>query len=104
MVHRTEQVPGDGARAGEATSHAAGAVIDELRRDAHVATQRARQLLTTPAIGATVAGVAVMVAGAAWGVSEAALAAVTAYVVFRMLTRRRRGEEAERGPRGPTGP
>jgi hypothetical protein len=95
MPERTEGSNGDGARAGEAAKHEAGAMLQELRREVQAASDRARQMLKTPAIGAAVAGAAVLAAGAVWGASEAAIAALAAYVVFRMLTKRRRAE-AER--------
>jgi hypothetical protein len=46
--------------------------------------------LRKPWIGATIAGAAVLAAGAVWGASEAAVAAVAAYAVFRMLRKRAR--------------
>ena len=53
--------------------------------------------LRKPAIGAGVAGATVLAAGALWGVTEAALAGVTAWAVFRALKKRarRRGETTE---------
>ncbi|MBN9159997.1 MAG: hypothetical protein BGO98_34935 [Myxococcales bacterium 68-20] len=53
--------------------------------------------LRKPAIGAGVAGATVLAAGAIWGVTEAALAGVAAWAVFRALKKRAatRGETSE---------
>lgn len=92
------------AAEGPHRAHAAE-VVDELRRDARDVAKTARRALNKPGIGAAVAGAAVLAAGAVWGATEAAVAAVAAYVVFRMLRdRRARGQdidvERERGPSG----
>ncbi len=46
---------------------------------------RAKVALRRPAIGASVAGAAVLAAGAIWGVTEALVAGAAAYGVFRAL-------------------
>jgi hypothetical protein len=97
MPERTEGTAGNGA-GGAKMEHEAHAMLDELRREAHEATRRARQALKTPLIGAAVAGAAVLAAGAVWGASEAAVAAIAAYMVFRMLAKRRRGEADQDAP------
>jgi hypothetical protein len=56
----------------------------------HVVTDEVKERIRKPWVGATMAGAAVLVAGATWGVGEAAIAAIAAYAVFRML--RERGE------------
>jgi hypothetical protein len=65
------------------------------RSEAEHMTREARELLRKvaektrkPSVGAAVAGAAVLAAGAIWGASEAAVAAVAAYAVFRMLRKR----------------
>ncbi len=65
------------------------------RSEAEHVTREARELLRRvadktrkPSVGAAVAGAAVLTAGAIWGASEAAVAAVAAYAVFRMLRKR----------------
>ncbi len=76
--------------------------------DAHHIPERARARATAlwqsisgalrkPAIGAGVAGATVLAAGALWGVTEAALAGVAAWAVFRALKKRAttRGETTE---------
>jgi hypothetical protein len=72
---------------------------DALRRQAEHLMEETRELwhkaadkMRKPSVGATIAGVAVLAAGAVWGASEAAIAAVAAYVVFRMLRKRGRSE------------
>jgi hypothetical protein len=50
----------------------------------HIASDALRK----PTIGAGVAGVAVLAAGAIWGVTEAALAAAAGWAVYRALKRR----------------
>ena len=71
----------------------------------HATEQRARALwqslqgtLRRPAIGAGVAGATVLAAGAIWGVTEAALAGVAAWAVFRAL--KKRGTRRESTPEG----
>lgn len=58
----------------ERLTHRARALIS----DAKVALRR-------PAVGASVAGAAVLAAGAVWGVTEALVAGAAAYGVFRAL-------------------
>jgi hypothetical protein len=74
---------------------------DALRRQAEHFAEQARLLwhkaadkMRKPPVGATIAGVAVLAAGAVWGASEAAIAAVAAYAVFRMLRKRVRSERS----------
>jgi hypothetical protein len=45
----------------------------------------AKVALRKPSVGATVAGVTVLAAGALWGVTEAVVASIAAYAVFRTL-------------------
>jgi hypothetical protein len=60
----------------------------ELAEEAGDLGRKAGRMLRKPGIGALVAGAAVLAAGAVWGASEAAVAAVAAYAVFRMLRKR----------------
>ncbi len=55
-----------------------------------------RAALRRPSVGASVAGVSVLAAGAIWGVTEALVASGAAYVVFRTLKRHARKAEAHR--------
>jgi hypothetical protein len=59
--------------------------IEQLEEQARVLWHRAAAQVRKPAVGAVIAGAAVLVAGALWGASEAAVAAFAAYAVFRML-------------------
>lgn len=86
--------------------HEAEHIADEARELWHKVAQndvwhRMGDRVKRPSVGATIAGAAVLAAGAVWGASEAAVAAIAAYAVFRML-RKRRGHEAreEREERG----
>jgi hypothetical protein len=64
----------------------------------HKATDKMRK----PSVGATIAGAAVLAAGAIWGATEAAVAAIAAYAVFRMLRKRVRSEkDGKRNEMGP---
>ena len=65
------------------------------RGKSRFAIQRARHALRRPAVGAAAAGGAVLFAAGLWGASEAAVGALAAYGVYRMLTGRRRGGEGE---------
>jgi hypothetical protein len=58
----------------------------ELFNDAAAALRR-------PGVGATVAGVTVLAAGAIWGVTEALVASAAAYAVFRRLKKNARRAE-----------
>jgi len=49
----------------------------------------ARDEVKRPTFGAAIAGATVVGAAAIWGVAEAAVGALTAYVVFRILKKRR---------------
>lgn len=82
-----------------------------MRKEAEHLTEEARELwhkvsenpslrkagekMRKPSVGATIAGAAVLAAGAVWGASEAAVAAIAAYAVFRILKKRQRGEQRE---------
>ncbi len=61
---------------------------ERARRRARTLWRTASGALRKPAIGAGVAGATVLAAGALLGVTEAALAAVAAWAVFRTLTKR----------------
>jgi hypothetical protein len=61
---------------------------ERARRRAAAMWRSASSAVRTPAIGAGVAGVMVLAAGALWGVTEAALAGVAAWAVFRALAKR----------------
>jgi hypothetical protein len=52
--------------------------------------EEARDEVRRPTFGAAVAGAVVVGAAAIWGVAEAAVGALTAYVVFRILKNRRK--------------
>jgi hypothetical protein len=65
---------------------------EHLRGEARELWHKASEKMRKPSVGATIAGVAVLAAGAVWGATEAAIAAVAAYVVFRMLRKRGRSE------------
>ena len=67
---------------------------DRVRRQARALWKAASGALRKPAIGAGVAGATVLAAGALLGVTEAALAAVAAWAVFRTLTKRGAREAA----------
>jgi hypothetical protein len=76
-----------------------------LRREAEHLLHEAREIwgkvkveVRKPAVGAAVAGAAVLAAGVAWGAGEAAVAAFAAYMVFRMLRRRASQNGAETPP------
>lgn len=77
---------------------------EEARARAAEAYGSVARVLRRPAVGAGVAGAAVLAAGAFWGVTEAALAAVAVWAVFRTLRRKEKeagteagSETAERG-------
>jgi len=61
-----------------------------LRDEANHLVTTAERAVRKPAVGASVVGAAVLAAGAAWGVTEAIVAAAAGYTVFRMLEKRRR--------------
>jgi hypothetical protein len=61
--------------------------IEQLEERARVLWHMASARMRKPAVGAVIAGAAVLAAGALWGASEAAVAAIAAYAVFRMLRR-----------------
>jgi hypothetical protein len=83
------QPSGDGSHAMRAAMHAKAEHFAkearELAEEAGDLGRKAARMLRKPAIGAVVAGAAVLAAGALWGATEAAVAAVAAYAVFRML-------------------
>ena|SRR5215475_4952862 len=69
----------------------------DLRREAEHLTEEARELwhkarikMRKPLVGASVAGAVALAAGAMWGPGEAAVAALAAYAVFRILRKRAR--------------
>ena len=68
------------------TEHPMRAELSKTVKDAAAALRK-------PKIGATVTGVAVLAAGAMWGVTEALVAGAAAYAVFRKLKKNeRRGD------------
>ncbi len=68
---------------------------ERMTEEARAVWDRAVDKMRKPSVGAAVAGAAVLAAGAVWGASEAAVAAIAAYAVFRMLRRRGAGRERE---------
>lgn len=64
------------------------AMAERARAQATTMWRTASGAMRKPAIGAGVAGAAVLAAGAFWGVTEAALAGVAAYAVYRALSKR----------------
>jgi hypothetical protein len=69
---------------------------EHLKEEALELWHRVTAQTRKPSVGATIAGAAVLAAGALWGATEAAMAAVAAYMVFRMLRKRARsGQEQE---------
>lgn len=61
---------------------------DELRAEAQEAWDRTAKAARRPGVGAAIAGGAVLAATAVLGASEAAVATVAAYGVYRILKRR----------------
>jgi|SRR5580693_9868776 hypothetical protein len=51
--------------------------------------EEAREEIKRPTFGAALAGAAAVGAASLWGVAEAAVGALTAYIVFRILKKRR---------------
>jgi hypothetical protein len=73
-----------------------------LRQEAEHLTLEAQKLWRTaavkmkkPLVAASVAGALVLAAGAVWGASEAAVATIAAYAVFRLMRRNARSHERE---------
>jgi hypothetical protein len=64
------------------------AKAEHFTEEAQELWRRVSQQARKPSVGATIAGAAVLAAGAIWGASEAAIAALAAYLVFRMLRKR----------------
>jgi hypothetical protein len=60
----------------------------EMLEEGRELMARIRCAVRRPAVGALVAGGAVALMAGAWGASEAAVVAVTAYAVYRMLSRK----------------
>jgi hypothetical protein len=101
------------ASQGQSAGEHDGTKPETLRRQAEHLAGEARELwhkaadkMRKPSVGATIAGLAVLAAGAVWGASEAAIAAVAAYAVFRMLRKRARSESDKRDEptQAPTAP
>jgi hypothetical protein len=65
------------------------------RGEGRHAVERARRALKKPAVGAAAAGGAVLFAAGLWGASEAAVGALAAYGVYRLL-RGRNGAREDR--------
>ncbi len=76
------------------------AMAERARAQANAMWRSASTAMRKPAVGAGVAGAAVLAAGAFWGVTEAALAGVAAYAVYRALSKR--GEQRPSTPREAT--
>jgi hypothetical protein len=92
MSDRTQEVRSQGTTSHEDAKNKraqAAAIIEELRREIRVVWRGAEQAMKKPVVGAAVAGAAVLTAGALWGPTEAAVAAVAAYAVLRVLLQRR---------------
>ncbi len=68
---------------------------ERLARRARVLASDAKVALRRPAVGASVAGAAVLAAGAIWGVTEALVAGAAAYGVFRALRKGAAREKRE---------
>lgn len=66
----------------------AHAVADRARTRASAMWRSASGAMRKPVVGAGVAGAVVLAAGALLGVTEAALAGVAAYAVYRALSKR----------------
>jgi hypothetical protein len=73
---------------GEAESHVHHWNRDELRAEAQEAWDRTAKAARRPGVGAAIAGGAVLAATAVLGASEAAVATVAAYGVYRILKRK----------------
>jgi hypothetical protein len=73
---------------GQAESHVHHWNRDELRAEAQEAWDRTAKAARRPGVGAAIAGGAVLAATAVLGASEAAVAAVAAYGVYRILKRK----------------
>lgn len=75
---------------------------ERLRERAEALWIAASRAVRKPSVGAGVAGATVLAAGAIWGVTEAALAVVAVWAVFRTLKKRERsehgGNDAEEKP------
>jgi hypothetical protein len=70
---------------------------DELRAEAREVWTKTTQAARRPRVGAAMAGAAVLAATAIMGISEAAVAAIAGYGVYRML-KRKRSEAAPNAP------
>jgi hypothetical protein len=86
----TAQPPRDDQSPKAATRHSEA---EQLTREARELLRKVAEKTRKPSVGAAVAGTAVLAAGAIWGASEAAVAAVAAYAVFRMLRKRLRSRD-----------
>ncbi len=69
---------------------------DELRAEAREVWTKTTQAARRPRIGAAMAGAAVLAATAIMGISEAAVAAIAGYGVYRMLKRKRPSRDPTR--------
>jgi hypothetical protein len=76
-----------------------------LRHEAEHLTEEAQRLwrraavkMQKPLVAASVAGALVLAAGAVWGASEAAVATIAAYAVFRLMRRNARSGGREERP------
>ena len=91
-------VEGQADQGSTSSAEATGAVqweqvANDLWAETAEFAQRMRKALKKPAIGAAVAGGAVLAAGAVWGASEAAVAVLGAYVAYRVLRRKKGGSQ-----------
>jgi len=83
----------------QAQPQRARVIAERARTRATELWRSASTALRKPAIGAGVAGATVLAAGALWGVTEAALAGVAAWAVYRTL--RKRGDRPATPPPAP---
>jgi len=98
--HARTALEGQADEGSTTTAEAGGAeqwqqVANDLWAETAEFAQRIRKAMKKPAIGATVAGGAVLAAGVLWGASEAAVAVLGAYVAYRVLRRKDRSQKSE---------
>lgn len=87
-----EQVTTEAKKEAQAQERDVHDTVEHVRTRAAAAWSSAANALRKPAIGAGVAGAAVLAAGAFLGVTEAALAAVAVYAIFRTLAKHGQSE------------
>jgi asparagine N-glycosylation enzyme membrane subunit Stt3 len=84
MTMNTTSQPAGAGAAGEGRGERLARAKETVRRFG----EEARDELRKPTTGAAVAGAAIVGAAVVWGAAEAAIGAVSAYVVYRILKRR----------------